>query len=107
MKVFMGSVLRIFLFFSKQKTAYEILACGVQTCALPIYQGAGARLAPRHLLDLGHRTVHHVTGPADSKEARDRIAGWQAELHTAGAPVREHLRGDWTQIGRASCRERV
>src|SRR3712207_7368509 len=36
MKVFMGSVLRIFLFFFKQKTAYEILACGVQTCALPI-----------------------------------------------------------------------
>src|SRR3712207_6933900 len=37
MKVFMGSVLRIFLFFFKQKTAYEILACGVQTCALPIW----------------------------------------------------------------------
>src|SRR3712207_8279171 len=36
MKVFMGSVLRIFVFFFKQKTAYEILACGVQTCALPI-----------------------------------------------------------------------
>ena len=26
-------------------------------------QEAGARLATRHLLDLGHRTVHHIAGP--------------------------------------------
>src|SRR5829696_8714497 len=68
----------------------------VEEPAVGVDQVAGARLATRHLLDLGHRTVHHVTGPADSKEARDRIAGWQAELCAAGAPVPEHLRGDWT-----------
>jgi DNA-binding LacI/PurR family transcriptional regulator len=64
--------------------------------AVGVDQVAGARLATRHLLDLGHRTVHHVTGPADSKEARDRIEGWRAELLTAGAPVPEVLQGDWT-----------
>jgi DNA-binding LacI/PurR family transcriptional regulator len=64
--------------------------------AVGVDQVAGARLATRHLLDLGHRTVHHVTGPADSQEARDRIAGWRAELTAAGAaePVCAH--GDWT-----------
>jgi DNA-binding LacI/PurR family transcriptional regulator len=64
--------------------------------AVGVDQETGARLATRHLLDLGHRTVHHVTGPADSQEARARIAGWRAELEAAGAPVPEPLRGDWT-----------
>jgi DNA-binding LacI/PurR family transcriptional regulator len=64
--------------------------------ALGVDQVAGARLATRHLLDLGHPTVHHVTGPADSKEARDRMQAWRAELLAAGAPVPEVLHGDWT-----------
>jgi DNA-binding LacI/PurR family transcriptional regulator len=64
--------------------------------AVGVDQETGARLAVRHLLDLGHRTVHHVAGPADSKEARGRIAGWRAELEAAGAAVPEPLRGDWT-----------
>ncbi|MGY1619164.1 LacI family DNA-binding transcriptional regulator [Geodermatophilus sp. SYSU D00691] len=64
--------------------------------AVGVDQVAGARLATRHLLDLGHRTVHHVTGPADSKEARDRIEGWRAELNAAEAAAPRILRGDWT-----------
>jgi DNA-binding LacI/PurR family transcriptional regulator len=64
--------------------------------ALGVDQVTGARLATRHLLELGHRTVHHVTGPADSKEARDRQWAWRAELEAVGAPVPEVLRGDWT-----------
>jgi DNA-binding LacI/PurR family transcriptional regulator len=59
-------------------------------------QVTGARLATRHLLDLGHATVHHVTGPMDSQEARARVDGWRAELAAAGAEVPEALRGDWT-----------
>jgi DNA-binding LacI/PurR family transcriptional regulator len=68
----------------------------VEEPAVGVDQVAGARLATRHLLDLGHRTVHHVTGPADSQEARDRIAGWRAELSDAGAPEPVCLHGDWT-----------
>ncbi|TFV64889.1 UNVERIFIED_ORG: LacI family transcriptional regulator [Bacillus sp. AZ43] len=65
--------------------------------AVGVDQETGARLATRHLLELGHRTVHHVAGPADSQEARARIAGWRAELAAAGAPVPDApLRGDWT-----------
>lgn len=64
--------------------------------AVGVDQETGARLAVRHLLDLGHRTVHHVAGPADSKEARGRLYGWRAELEAVGAPVPEPLRGDWT-----------
>jgi DNA-binding LacI/PurR family transcriptional regulator len=69
---------------------------GEEHPAVGVDQVAGARLATRHLLDLGHRTVHHVAGPLDSQEARGRVEGWRAELEAAGAPVPEHLRGDWT-----------
>lgn len=66
--------------------------------ALPVVsldQRAGARLAVRHLLELGHPTVHHVTGPPGSLESRERLAGWRAALRDAGAPVPEPLIGDW------------
>jgi DNA-binding LacI/PurR family transcriptional regulator len=56
---------------------------------------AGAALATRHLLELGHRTVHHVAGPPDSLEARNRIVGWRQELQAAGAQVPELIFGDW------------
>jgi DNA-binding LacI/PurR family transcriptional regulator len=68
----------------------------VEEPAVGVDQLFGASLATRHLLDLGHRTVHHVTGPAGSKEARDRMRAWQAELDGVGAPVPDVLRGDWT-----------
>ncbi|MGQ7349902.1 LacI family DNA-binding transcriptional regulator [Quadrisphaera oryzae] len=58
-------------------------------------QGEGARRAVRHLLELGHTTVHHVSGPRDWLEARAREAGWRAELLAAGAPVPEVVPGDW------------
>jgi DNA-binding LacI/PurR family transcriptional regulator len=59
-------------------------------------QELGAELATRHLLELGHRTVHHVSGPVDSLEARGRLRGWRRELLRAGAPVPEPIEGDWT-----------
>jgi len=64
--------------------------------AVSVDQEAGARMATRHLLDLGHRTVHHVGGPADSQEARGRIDGWRAELAAVGAVVPGYPSGDWT-----------
>lgn len=69
---------------------------GEERPAVGVDQVTGARLATRHLLALGHRTVHHVAGPLDSQEARGRIEGWRTELEAAGARVPEFLRGDWT-----------
>jgi len=59
-------------------------------------QVEGARLATRHLLDLGHRTVWHVAGPENWFEASDRLTGWRAVLQEAGAEIPPHLPGDWT-----------
>lgn len=57
---------------------------------------AGAAMATRHLLDLGHTTVHHIAGPADWPEARDRIDGWRAALYAVAAPVPAPWPGDWS-----------
>ncbi|HYD42868.1 MAG TPA: LacI family DNA-binding transcriptional regulator [Anaeromyxobacter sp.] len=59
-------------------------------------QVVGAAAATRHLLDLGHRTVWHLAGPADWKEAEERVEGWRRALRQASAPVPALLRGDWT-----------
>jgi DNA-binding LacI/PurR family transcriptional regulator len=59
-------------------------------------QKAGAAAATQHLLNLGHRTVWHIAGPSNWKEAEERIDGWRSTLEAAGAPVPSPLRGDWT-----------
>jgi DNA-binding LacI/PurR family transcriptional regulator len=66
-----------------------------QDLAVWVDQEAGAALATRHLLDLGHRTVHHVRGPANALEAAARERRWRIELESAGAPVPSVLHGDW------------
>jgi DNA-binding LacI/PurR family transcriptional regulator len=59
-------------------------------------QVAGAAAATRHLLELGHRTVWHVAGPADWLEARQRVDGWMAALEAAGAAPPPLVAGDWS-----------
>ena len=58
-------------------------------------QVGGVRDAVGHLLDLGHRTVHHVCGPEDSQSALIRKATWVRTLQKAGAPVPEAVPGGW------------
>jgi DNA-binding LacI/PurR family transcriptional regulator len=59
-------------------------------------QVEGARLATQHLLDLGHRTVWHISGPSDWLEAQDRVDGWRSTLEAAGASPPPLLVGDWS-----------
>ena len=73
-------------------------------------QLAGATSATQHLLDLGHETVWHITGPTNFIESQQRRHGWQITLEAAGAEVPAPLVGDWSplagyELGRRLSRE--
>jgi DNA-binding LacI/PurR family transcriptional regulator len=59
-------------------------------------QADGARQAVRHLLGLGHRTVWHVTGPAESFAGERRASAWREVLTEAGREIPPIERGDWS-----------
>ena len=59
-------------------------------------QADGARQAVRHLLELGHETVWHVTGPAESFASERRTQAWRRTLLEAGRAVPPVQRGDWS-----------
>ena len=61
-----------------------------------IDQAEGSRLATRHLVELGHGTVHHVAGPENSEESRHRLAGWRQELSRVGVTPPPPLDGNWS-----------
>ena len=71
----------------------------VRTSTVTIDQEAGARMATGHLLGLGHRTVHHVSGPADWIDATERQRAWAETLQAHGAPPGRFVEGDWTAQG--------
>jgi DNA-binding LacI/PurR family transcriptional regulator len=59
-------------------------------------QVEGARLATQVLLDAGHDTVWHVSGPADWFDSAGRVAGWRTTLEEAGREVPPVIAADWT-----------
>jgi DNA-binding LacI/PurR family transcriptional regulator len=75
-------------------------------------QRLGAQMAVTHLLELGHRTVHHISGPLASLESQQRASAWAQTLRAAGARCPEPLVGDWSagsgyELGRRLARDRT
>jgi len=69
------------------------------TATVTIDQVEGARLATGHLLDLGHRTVHHVRGPRSWVDAAARAQGWTDALRSSSSPRTPPVLGDWSAGG--------
>jgi DNA-binding LacI/PurR family transcriptional regulator len=61
-----------------------------------VNQALGAHLATRYLLERGHSTVWHVTGPLEWFDAALRVRGWEQTLRDAGAEVPPVLPADWS-----------
>lgn len=55
----------------------------------------GARLAVRHLHELGHRRIATIAGPEETKPGADRLLGYRAELQALGVERRD----DYEQAG--------
>ncbi|MFT2817180.1 LacI family DNA-binding transcriptional regulator [Leifsonia sp. A12D58] len=64
--------------------------------ALSVDQIAGARLATRHLIELGHRNIYHLTGPQDWIEAEARMRGFLDEMGAQDVATTAPILGDWT-----------
>jgi DNA-binding LacI/PurR family transcriptional regulator len=63
---------------------------------LSVDQVGGARAAVRHLVDLGHRSIAHLSGPMTWFEAQARLRGYTEELAAAGLQRLPSVEGDWT-----------
>jgi DNA-binding LacI/PurR family transcriptional regulator len=61
-----------------------------------IDQYRGARSAVRHLAELGHDRIVHVTGPPRATDSIERVRGWRDELAEWRLSIPEPLIGDWT-----------
>jgi DNA-binding LacI/PurR family transcriptional regulator len=64
--------------------------------SISVDQTRGARLAVRHLIELGHTEIVHLAGPSDWLEAQARLDGYRTELLEAGLKPRAQIVGDWT-----------
>ena len=64
--------------------------------ALRIDEITGARIATRHLIELGHESIGHLAGPRDWIEAEARMQGFLQELNARDLPVTVPVLGDWT-----------
>lgn len=51
----------------------------------------GGKLATQHLLDLDHRRIACISGPADLMLSAQRVAGYKEALTEAGVPIEETL----------------
>ncbi|CAN2225577.1 PurR Transcriptional regulators [Candidatus Nanopelagicaceae bacterium] len=55
----------------------------------------GGKIATEHLINLGHKSIVHVTGPSDSYEAEQRRRGYEDAMKGAKLKV-DVLQGDWS-----------
>ncbi len=64
--------------------------------SMSIDQVAGARMATRHLIDLGHTEIMHISGPQDWIEAEARMQGYLEAVNEGDLRTRAPILGDWT-----------
>jgi LacI family transcriptional regulator len=60
-----------------------------------------ARMATRHLIELGHRRIVHILGPREHADARERKEGYRRALKEAGIAYDASLvvQGDFSEAG--------
>lgn len=74
--------------------------CDAAVSSIGIDNIAAAVLATRHLLDLGHRRIAFINGPAHTPLSKDRLRGYREALKAAGLTYDKNLvvRGDFSLL---------
>ncbi len=88
-----------------------VLACEWSPHSLPsvrVDNEGGAALAIRHLVECGHRTIGHLTGPAGNTLTESRMKATRQALREAGLTLAEHhvFAGDFGLASGAKAAER-
>ncbi|WP_284945733.1 LacI family DNA-binding transcriptional regulator [Acidisoma cladoniae] len=70
---------------------------GVELSTVSVDNRDASRIATRHLLDLGHRRIAHITGPSvmsyHDYTTEERLAGYEEEMMSAGVrPMLVHTK---------------
>jgi DNA-binding LacI/PurR family transcriptional regulator len=60
---------------------------GPYTFSINVDNEHGAYLATMHLVELGHRRIAYITGPADHSDDLDRLTGYRKALGQAGIEI--------------------
>jgi DNA-binding LacI/PurR family transcriptional regulator len=63
---------------------------------IAVDEARGARLATQHLLDLGHRSVWHIAGPAGRIGPEQRLVEWRRTLERNNIDPPPPFRGEWS-----------
>ncbi|MCV2360843.1 LacI family transcriptional regulator [Paucibacter sp. TC2R-5] len=82
---------RIFKLASVPSVTVDRLVAGARADRVSVDNSQGASNAVKHLIDLGHRRIACISGPAEFEVARERVEGWRHALREAGIEVDEAL----------------
>jgi DNA-binding LacI/PurR family transcriptional regulator len=67
----------------------------------------GIDAAVRHLAELGHRRIAHVSGPRDFIHGASRYAAWESAMRALDLPTGAVVTGDFTAAGGAAATRRL
>ncbi|MGI6705108.1 MAG: LacI family DNA-binding transcriptional regulator [Clostridia bacterium] len=67
----------------------------------------GGRMAARHLLDCGCKSIAHITGPLYSSMGNDRLRGCQEELAKNGITLSQIQEGDFSPLSGYQAMDRL
>jgi LacI family repressor for deo operon, udp, cdd, tsx, nupC, and nupG len=100
----LGHTLPRVLEFKDGKPVPLVMACeylhDATVSSISIDNIAAAALATRHLLDLGHRRIAFINGPAQTPLSKDRLRGYREALKAADLAYDKNLviRGDFSLL---------
>lgn len=78
---------RIFKLASVPSVTVDRLVAGARADRVSVNNSQGAYNAVKHLIELGHRRIACISGPAEFEVARERVEGWRMALRDAGIDV--------------------
>src|SRR2546430_5649020 len=94
--VYVACVLVVFFFFQAEDGIRDLTVTGVQTCALPILRGRVSRVSSRRATKSCWRAPPAISSPTCARHQPRELE-----------PLARQPADVYSEIGRASCRERV